>query len=184
MKATQQLRDEHEDIKLLLSIVERVINKLNNAEVLDIKYMEKIIDFIKGFADKCHHGKEEDVLFPALIKKGMSKDIGPIAVMLKEHQQGRVFVNALSKAFDDFKNGTSKALHEIVENALNYVNLLRSHIIKENDVLFMMADKLLSEIEQNEIAESFEKIEIEKIGLGKHLEYKNLLENLKLFYLG
>jgi len=181
MKATQQLRDEHEEIKLMLSIMEKTINKLNNGVVLDIEYMEKIIDFIKGFADKCHHGKEEDVLFPALIKNGMRKDIGPIAVMLNEHQQGRAFVKALSKALDDFKNRNTKALHEIVENAMNYVNLLRSHIAKENDVLFMMADKLLSETEQNELAEAFEKIEIEKIGLGKHIEYHNLLKNLELF---
>jgi hemerythrin-like domain-containing protein len=183
MKATQQLKDEHEDIKLMLSVMERIINKLNNGEVLDIEYMGKAIDFITGFADKCHHGKEEEVLFPALIMKGMSADTGPIATLLNEHQQGRALVKDLSDAFDNFKNRNSKALHKIVDNALNYIILLRGHIAKENEVLFRMADRLLNEIEQNEIAEIFEKIEVEKIGLGKHEEYRHLLQNLKLFYL-
>jgi hemerythrin-like domain-containing protein len=183
MKATQQLKDEHEGIKLMLKIMEKIYTGLENGKELNIDHYEKIIDFIKGFADKCHHGKEEDILFPAMVKHGIPNEGGPIAVMLNEHQMGRGFIKALTGFFEEFKSGNKQAIKGIISSSMSYVDLLRNHIEKENNVLFSMADKVLSETEQSKIFDAFEKLEVEKIGLGKHEEYHRLLKELKDIYL-
>ncbi len=180
MVATDQLKAEHEGIKLMLSIMLKMIE--DNAEP-NKEHLEKAIDFIKVFADKCHHGKEEDILFPILEEAGISKDRGPIGVMLYEHTEGREYIKNLSEAFTKYKAGDKTALPAIRENISGYVLLLRNHIDKENNVLFMMADRFLTEEKQEEIYEEFEKLEIEKIGAGKHEEYHNLLHEFQQIYL-
>lgn len=183
MKATKQLKDEHEGIKIMLDIMEKIADDIRKGKDLNVPHYENILDFIKGFADKCHHGKEEEVLFPAMEKKGFQHDSGPIAVMLEEHEQGRSFIRTLNKAFNEYKNGNKNVTNSIVQNSMSYVHLLRNHIEKENHALFMMADNVLSESEQEKILEEFERIEKEKIGIGKHNEYHALLKGLKQIYL-
>jgi hemerythrin-like domain-containing protein len=183
MKATQQLKDEHEGIKLMLKIMEKIYTGLENGKELNIDHYEKIIDFIKGFADKCHHGKEEYILFPAMVKHGIPNEGGPIAVMLNEHQMGRNFIKLLNGFFEEFKGGNKQAIKGIISSSMSYVDLLRNHIEKENNVLFSMADKVLNETEQLKIFDAFEKLEIEKIGFGKHEEYHRLLKEFKGIYI-
>jgi len=183
MKATQQLKDEHEGIKLMLKIMEKISDDLENGEKLNIEHYGKIIDFIKGFADKCHHGKEEDILFPAMVNHGIPNEGGPIAVMLNEHQLGRDHIKSLSGSFEDFKIGNKSASIGIISSSIGYVQLLRNHIEKENNILFPMADRVLNEEEQKKIFDAFEKLEVEKIGIGKHDEYHKLLKELKNIYL-
>ena len=171
MKATQQLKDEHEGIKLMLMILEKICWNINNDKRLNFDHIDKVVDFIKGFADKCHHGKEEEILFPAMIKSGIPKEGGPISVMLHEHEIGRNHIKALSKAIDEVKSGNNEAAATLVLSAGNYIELLRNHIEKENNILFKMADQVLNEEEQSKIFDEFEKLEVEKIGIGKHEEY-------------
>jgi hemerythrin-like domain-containing protein len=179
MKATEDLKQEHEGILLMLNIMEQ-ISAMNEPNIV---HLAQIIDFIKTFADKCHHGKEEDLLFPKLIEKGIRKENGPIGVMLYEHEQGRKHIKDLSVSFENYKNGDKSAISGIKENLNKYIDLLRNHISKENNVLFKMADEVLSEKEQDSLFEEFEKIEIERIGIGKHEEYHQLLKLLKKEYL-
>jgi hemerythrin-like domain-containing protein len=183
MKATQQLKDEHEGIMLMLKIMETICNDLEKGKEMNINHYEKILEFIKGFADKCHHGKEEDILFPELIDHGLSKEAGPIAVMLHEHRLGRDYIKSLSSAFEEFKGGNKPAINSIISSSRGYVELLRNHIEKENNILFMMADRVLNETEQSKIFDAFEKLEVEKIGVGKHEELHKLLKELKSIYL-
>ena len=183
MKATQQLKDEHEGIKLMLTIIENISNDLREGNDLNKDHYAKIIEFVKGFADKCHHGKEEDILFPAMVNHGIPKEGGPIAVMLNEHQLGRGHIKSLSSAFEKYIAGNKQEINNIISSSMSYVELLRNHIEKENNILFMMADKVLNEAEQSKIFDAFEKLEVEKIGIGKHEEYHHLLKKLKSIYL-
>jgi hemerythrin-like domain-containing protein len=89
MKATQQLRNEHEGVKVMLIILEQVCRQLEADRNLNEEHFDGILEFLKVFVDKCHHGKEEDLLFPALTAAGIPED-GPIAVMLQEHEMGRI----------------------------------------------------------------------------------------------
>lgn len=179
-KATGQLRAEHEGIKLMIQILEKAVSDMDKAKVEDL---EKMVEFIKIFADKCHHAKEETLLFPALEEAGVPNEGGPIGVMLMEHDMGRSFVAAMSEALEKMKAGDKGAGNDFKENAQGYGNLLASHIEKENNILFHMAEMSFSKEKDEELFEGFEKIETEKIGEGKHDEFHALLDRLAEEYL-
>ncbi len=183
MKATQQLMDEHESIKIVLSAMETIYNDLENKVAFDTLQFEKIIDFIKVFADINHHGKEEELLFPALEKKGFSHDSGPVRVMVNEHQIGRSYIIALTEAVSEYKNGDKKVLENIISLSRDSVTLLRNHIEKENKVLFPMADQVLDPEESNMLFDAFEKIGEERMGTVKHKEYITLVEDFRSTFL-
>ncbi len=183
MKATEQLRNEHEGIKLMMRILEKLCGKLDAGEAVDPEHLEKITEFLRVFADKCHHGKEEDLLFPAMEAAGIPREGGPIGVMLLEHDKGRGYIMGMADAVAKYKRGDNKAAPVIASNARNYISLLTQHIEKENRVLFPMADAHLSEERQESMFEEFEKIEVEKIGVGKHEEFHRLLDDLAETYL-
>jgi len=182
MKATQQLKDEHEGVKIMLNILEQVCQELEAGESLNKEHFDGILEFLRVFVDKCHHGKEEDLLFPALIAVGVPKE-GPIAVMLHEHELGRRYVKAMSEAYATYLAADKPTPKDIIQNGHGYISLLRDHIEKENNVLFVMADSCLSEKRQDELFEGFEKIEEERIGVGKHEQFHGLLEKLSQLYL-
>jgi hemerythrin-like domain-containing protein len=183
MRPTERLKEEHEAIKLMLRILERICKNLEAGEEVNPQHLEQILNFIKIFADKCHHGKEEDVLFPAMEKAGIPKEGGPIGVMLTEHNMGREYVRGMSEAISSYKAGERKVSSEIVKNARDYIKLLKEHIEKENNILYPMAEMHLSKEEQEKLLEEFERIEREKIGIGKHEELHELLHKLKKVYL-
>jgi hemerythrin-like domain-containing protein len=181
MKATQQLKDEHESVKVMLGILGHVYRKLESTGSLNIEHFEKILEFLKVFVDKCHHGKEEELFFPALETAGIPKD-GPIAVMLYEHEMGRKYIRAMSDAFAQYLKKNKSAAANISQHAKNYIDLLMAHIEAENNVLFAMADSRLSQKTQNELFSGFEKIEELQIGAGKHEEFHALLTKLGGIY--
>jgi len=117
-----------------------------------------------------------------LVAVGVPED-GPIAVMLHEHEMGRNYVKAMSTAFAGYMTGDISSSKDVLEDAHGYISLLRDHIEKENNVLFVMADNLLSEKRQDELFEGFEKIEEDRIGVGKHEEFHGLLKKLSGIYL-
>jgi hemerythrin-like domain-containing protein len=182
MKATQQLRDEHEGVKIMLDVLNQVCQQLEGTGNLNKEHVAGILEFLKVFVDRCHHGKEEELLFPALVAAGVPAD-GPIAVMLREHEMGRNYVKAMSADVSGYLAGNKGSSKSLQKNTQGYILLLRNHIEKENNVLFVMADSLLAEERQNELFEGFEKIEVERIGLGKHEEFHGLLKNLSGIYL-
>jgi hemerythrin-like domain-containing protein len=182
MKATRQLKDEHEGVKIMLGIMGQVCEQLKATGSLNEEHFRGILEFLKVFVDKCHHGKEEDLLFPALEAVGVPHK-GPIAVMLHEHAMGRTHVKAIEEAFAAHMTGDKSSSDVIIQNVKGYISLLSAHIEKENTVLFVMADSLLSKEKQDELFEGFEKIEVERIGAGKHEEFHGLLKNLSGIYL-
>ena len=183
MKATEELKEEHKAIKLTLSILSNVSKRFGSGEKVDQEDLDNILEFIKTFADKCHHGKEEDLLFVAMENVGIPRDRGPIGVMLKEHEMGRSYVRNMSEAVDKYKAGELSYSSQFVENAKKYIDLLTQHIDKEDNILYPMADMQLSEEKQRELIEKFEELEQERIGIGKHEELHELLHHLKDKYL-
>jgi hemerythrin-like domain-containing protein len=168
-KATQDLRNEHDAILHVLKIVDKVVSTDSKDEVEVFKFGNELIYFLKTFADKCHHGKEEDYLFKELIASGIPKEGGPIGVMLLEHQRGREYISLMSKALK------SHDLINFKANAAEYRDLLRNHIEKENNALFVIADKLLDDARQNELFEKFEIHEETVVGHGIHEELHSMI---------
>ncbi len=183
MKPTEQLKEEHEAIKLALSILNNVSKKLAGGETVDQEDIDSILDFIKTFADTCHHGKEEGLLFVAMESVGIPRDRGPIGVMLREHEMGRSYVRNMQEAVEKCKAGGPSYSSQFIENAEKYIELLTQHIDKEDNILYPMADMQLPEEKQPELIEDFEKLEEERIGIGRHEELHELLHHLKDKYL-
>lgn len=183
MLATEALKEEHRAIKLMLGILEKICDKLDSGEKVNRQHLEEILDFIRTFVDRCHHGKEEDLLFPAMEKKGVPREGGPIGVMLAEHETGRDLVRKMTQGVAEYGKGDEKAVREIIANAKEYIDLLRNHIDKEDNILYAIADTHLSPEEQKELLDGFERVEGERIGKGKHEELHQLLHRLSKIYL-
>lgn len=166
--ATEILRREHDAILLMLEATEVLAGRLETGEPVEPRLLEGTLEFFRLFADQCHHGKEEDLLFPKLVEKGMPREMGPIGVMLQEHDQGRALVRQMGQAAGDYKQGRPDAGAHWAQAARGYTLLLREHIAKENDILFVMAERMLSAEEQRVLAAEFERAEEEKMGAGTH----------------
>jgi len=184
MNAIQELRMEHDAVKLTLKVLDKICQKIEPSRKLgDPQHVDQLLEFFTVFVDKCHHGKEEELLFPALEQIGVGRDNGPIGVMLTEHQLGREYVQKMKGAFSQFKTGTAPAAADFTRSARDYISLLDQHIEKENNVLFPLAEKQLSEAKLAELLKGFEMIETEKIGAGKHEEFHKMIDHLESVYL-
>jgi hemerythrin-like domain-containing protein len=179
MKATEILSSEHRIIEQFLDTLDLAAGKLQKDEPLRAGFFLDAADFIKEFADGCHHHKEEGVLFVALIKNGMPADSGPIGVMFHEHDQGRMFTRKMVEATQRFATGDQSARKEIIQNALGYTALLRQHIAKEDSILFPAAGGVIPPSQQDQVWQDFQRIEIEETGVGVHEKYHALAEALE-----
>lgn len=179
-KPTIDLEEEHGGIMLMLKIIEKISGMLEEGKDVNKEHLNKIVDFLRNFTDKCHHGKEEDILFPEMVSHGSNLPL--INELLGEHKAGRDYIRGIGESLDSFRAGNPNAFH-ISVNMRGYVSLLTNHIQKENTVLFPLAEKELSQELQAKIEESFETLEREVIGAGKHEEYHALLKELKDIYL-
>ncbi len=138
--ATSRLREEHTHILEVANALAVLVRAAEEGR-WDVDAFADCVTFIRLFADACHHGKEEDLLFPELEAAGMPRDQGPIAVMLHEHQQGRALARYMAGALDGARAGDPEAQATLRNAAMGYVNLIRGHIQKEDHVLFEMADQ-------------------------------------------
>ena len=179
MKPTDQLKEEHEAIKIALSILRNASKRLASGGEVNQEDLDHLLGFLKTFVDTCHHGKEEDILFVAMESVGIPRDKGPIAVMLREHETGRSYIRNMREGVEKYKTGEPSYCPQFTENADKYIELLTQHIDKEDNILYPMADMHLSEEKQHEMIEKFEKLEEERIGIGKHEELHELLHHLK-----
>ena len=178
MSATDILKHEHQIILKVLEAAGRAAQSIADTDKIDIEKIDKILDFFKVFVDRCHHGKEEEYLFPKMQERGLPPDKGPILVMLSEHMGGRNTVKAISEALEREKQGDPSAAAAVAANLAILDEHLRGHIDKENEVLFPMADKVLTAEDQQVLVAAFEKHEAEEIGVGVHEKYHQLAHEL------
>jgi hemerythrin-like domain-containing protein len=176
--ATKNLEDDHVHIIKLIEVMERVIGSENP----DICHLESIVDIIRNFADGLHHAKEENQFFPLLSKRGFSLTQGPVAVMLHEHIQGREFVKGIADNIVLYKGGNISALGRIYSNMAGYAELLKNHIGKENNILFRMADRALSETDHQNLLKQFEEAERNFSAGSSSSEYINRIKKLASSY--
>jgi len=177
---TKDLSDEHSGILLMLKIMDRVSEKLRHGKEISKDHLEKIAEFLKNFADQCHHGKEEGILFPELMKDPANHQL--LNELLGEHKTGRDYIRGIHDSLPSYSPGSPEATH-IALNMRGYIALLTSHIEKENNQLFPIADRSLPPALQEELVERFEALERDVIGEGKHEEYHGWLHELKEAYL-
>lgn len=183
MTPTEILRQEHEAILIALKILEQICEKLESEKAINPKHVNDILEFISVFADCCHHGKEETLLFPAMERAGIPREGGPICVMLMEHEIGRNHVKGMQEAWKNYQQGDKKSASTFGCQAAEYISLLTNHIDKENQCLFRMAEARLNPEVQKKLVEEFELMEVVKIGEGRHKAFHQLLDSLAKIYL-
>lgn len=172
-EAIQVLRHEHEAILMALSILDRIAADAKGGEAAP-QDIAAFIGFLREFADTCHHGKEEGLLFPALLAAGLPAEGGPVAVMLSEHAHGRELVGQMAQAAD---------ADAFAAAAAAYGAHMRQHIDKENNVLFVMADQMIPAETLASLHAAFEQHEEKVMGHGRHEELHAMLKELKRKYL-
>jgi hemerythrin-like domain-containing protein len=155
----ESLEAEHRMIELVLDALERETRKVVSGAGVDREFFTKAIIFVREFADGLHHQKEESILFPHMAEAGVPREGGPIGVMLYEHDEGRHCVRQMSQALDQAAAGDAQARRALSEAALDYVALLRAHIMKEDQVLFPMADRVFDERQKGTVRAGFSEAE-------------------------
>jgi hemerythrin-like domain-containing protein len=175
-RAIQDLLNEHEAILAALRTLSRMSAAAAETLRVNTQDMGDFIGFLREFADKCHHGKEEGLLFPAMVQAGVPEKGGPIAVMLAEHVQGRQYIAGMA---DNLAAGD---MMQLVAAAQQYILLLRAHIQKENNILFPLAERVLTPVQLDALYVAFEEHEEKVIGAGRHEQLHSLLETLAAKY--
>lgn len=156
---SSKLVQEHRLILRMLDLLEKNARLLEKGESVDYRFFLDGIDFIRNYADRFHHAKEEDVLFEALVKNGMPREHSPVAAMLVEHDLGRAYVRGMEEAAVRALAGEPGQEPVIVENALGYLTLLREHIAKEDQILYPLAERVLPEEARGAILEGYQRAE-------------------------
>lgn len=145
MNYIEMMVEEHKNIKRMLVVIRKYCYKILKNESLNYEDFFDLIDFVRNYADKHHHGKEENLLFDK-----MMKELGPTAEklvrhgMLVEHDLGRLHMRELEEAVNKVIAGDDEARLDVIANAISYTHLLYRHIEKEDNVVYQYAEKNLS----------------------------------------
>lgn len=174
---TQILKAEHRVIERVLSCLEAASDAAQAGDVCGQSF-DAILGFLAHFADRCHHGKEEAILFPALRERGIPHEGGPLGVMEAEHVEGRRLVASMNEALPRARRGDAEARDRLIAAARRFVFLLRTHIRKEDTCLFAMADSVLSPEDQARLVAAFDRVEHDDLGAGTHEHYLGVAESL------
>ena len=142
------------------------------------------VDFIRGYADAHHHGKEEDILFRAMADCGMSKEAGPLAVMLAEHHEGRRLTGVMAELAEGEGDWEERERSRLLKAGIGYAQLLRAHIQKEDGVLYPMAQSMLPEDVRDWVEQAVEQFEDEAGNAERAARLRRIVEELAGRYPG
>ena len=170
LNITKMLSDEHKNILKVIDALVKECERIEKGKDIDEDFFKKIIDFIRNYADKFHHAKEEDLLFKEICNNEEKMHCNPVQQMLFEHEEGRKFVKSIEEGL---KEDNKK---KIIENSLGYCYLLKDHIYKEDNILYPMAEEGLDEKKLSLLLKKFKDIDIKKKkDINKYLKFvKNL----------
>lgn len=166
MTSTDELVQEHQIIIGVLTALDEVLQEVTRTRPIPVAFLKQLVSFSQGFIDRCHHGKEERCLFPCLVRRGMPREGGMIALMLQEHEAGRKLVRQISQALERYERGAAPA-DDVLDSCRQYADLLRQHITKENDLVFPAGEGVMISLDHAENLRCYEEREHE-LGRGEH----------------
>jgi hemerythrin-like domain-containing protein len=175
--ATRILTEEHRLIERGLDCLVAVVSAARRDGRLDATTAGEALALVSDFADRCHHGKEEDRLFPAMRDAGLEQDGGVLAMMRDEHESGREHARAMAASLDGAAAGDPRALAAFATHAGELDSLLRTHIAKEDQVLFPLGDELLDGAATAALLADFHRVESDAGG-GRHTRWIERLDDL------
>ena len=175
--STASLRRDHDLIEKVVKSMETTVSLLREGKTVPESILMPVIDFTKNFMDVCHHSKEEGSLFPALEKAGMPTTMGPIAMMLMEHEMSRQYAKKIeASAATYLKSGDAT---QLIVDMNEYSEHIAQHLWKENNRLFMMAEARLQYV-ADQVDKELNQIEETKLkDTGKsRADFEKLAEDL------
>lgn len=184
MDSIQLMMEEHQYILRMLTVVRKACFRVYQGEAVNYEDFDRMIDFIRNYADAHHHGKEEKLLFNEMVEH-----LGPLGNklithgMLVEHDLGRLYIQELKAAMDRVQAGDEESKLDIIANAIGYTHLLKRHIDKEDSVVYTFAKRQLSKDILDQVDRKTEEFEKSATGNGTQEHYKSLLEVLEKKYL-
>lgn len=178
-QAMDDLRHEHDALQHALQLLDAVAERLEHPErgqTVDPEDMGRLVGFFREFADRCHHGKEEDLLFPALAQAGLELPEQLQQTLLAEHEQGR-------QALREMQAQAGQPGPALAQAFKRYAALMRSHIDKENSQVLPWVEDRLDAQALAQLGQDFEGHEHQVMGAGRHEELHALLGSLRGRYL-
>lgn len=153
------LVEEHGKVGVVLDGLEAMSQAAEVGAFSDAGRIRDILWFLREFTDGRHHAKEEELLFPVMEMRGLSRESGPTRTMRLEHVQGRKLVTLIAALIEGDGTGRDPDWKEIAWASLAYVRLLRAHIQKENHCIFSIADGILGPTEKDALGAAFLRID-------------------------
>ncbi|MDO8589634.1 MAG: hemerythrin domain-containing protein [Armatimonadota bacterium] len=179
MEATEILKHEHRAIESVLDSLDKAAEAVRDGRPVPAWVFADGLDFIRNFADRCHHGKEEDRLYPLMGERGLPIEGGPIGVMLMEHEQGRAFVREAAAKYANWTGGDAASAEAMADALQSYVKLLREHIYKEDNILYLMGNQVMSAEDDQRLVREFEDFEEKQMEPGAHEKYHAMIEKIE-----
>jgi hemerythrin-like domain-containing protein len=171
MNATDILVKEHRVITQMLNCLEKIIEQATAAGRLEEEPAAEAIDFFRIYADRCHQRKEEAHLFPLMQARGLSGNCGPLPVIQTEHELSRMSLDETDEAIEGASKGDVNALRSFVRHGQSFIRLVRAHMRKEDRHSFPLANRMFTELDQQNLLAKFEQVDAEERAAGTHEKY-------------
>jgi len=178
MEATDILQREHDVVRLVIDAAAREAAHIRATGEAHVDEVERIVEFLRFFADACHDPKEEDLLFCRLHKRGLSWESEPLAEMLRDHEQLRAILHAVSDWMPLVRSSNDLAMMPLAHNLEAYVELMREHMRKEEISVFPLVDDYLTDDDRSELVLEFTTVECTEIDAGVHEHYYSMAHRL------
>ena len=176
MQARGPLMIEHRLIERMIAKIQDMLAQLKQTQKIDPLFVDIAVDFIRTYADRTHHGKEEDILFRDLNNKELSDvDKKIMNELIEEHIYGRKTTKALVEANTRYRNGDSSALEDIATCLRTLVEFYPKHIEKEDKFFFPASRVYFSEAEDQTMLAEFLDFDQKMI----HEKYKSVVDDLE-----
>ena len=176
MQARGPLMIEHRLIERMINQIQNVLKKIDANNEVDPLFIDTAVDFIRTYADRTHHGKEEDILFRDLSKRPLSsEDQRVMKELIEEHVFGRQTTKALVEANTRYRNGDTSALADITNKLQTLAEFYPKHIEKEDKVFFPASRAYFTDEEDQAMLAEFWEFDRKMI----HEKYKSVVEGLE-----
>jgi len=159
MKATDLLKEDHQLVERALAALATAIVQLEQGAAVRPGFFLGIVEFLEGFVHSLHYRREEGVLFAAMERAGAPRTAGPLAVAIREHEEGRAATRAMRSAAERWQGGDEAARQELAEEARRYVSVVRQHIAREDQLIFPMAKDMIRREDHFQLLEDLEQSE-------------------------
>jgi hemerythrin-like domain-containing protein len=175
---TEALEREHRFIEKVVKACSVAVEEIGGGGSIDPDLLRQIVEFMRVYADKCHHGKEETLLFPELFERGVPATGCPVSALTAEHVQGRRLVTGLAAALERFQSDEPGATEAVLENLRGITALYPNHIWKEDYLLFPMTLKVMNDADLRNLGLKFQKVD-QSIGTDALRGYEKFADGLE-----